>query len=248
MSNVLKHVYGVVAASDRLPDGLTGRNDQPLRRVEDDALAVLVSDVDDDAPVRRADLLAHAHLLEGVAAETTVVPSRFGVLMPDDDTVRREFLELRRDRLLALLKAFDGCVQVTVQATYDEDAALREVLRRDPALTALRDSTNASDPATQMRLGEAVASAVATLRQEAGDMIVGRLRPHALAASLNEVRGAYDVASVALLVRRDDRARLDAAVSELDREAAGQMTIRYVGPQPPYAFLDHVVTEERSWA
>jgi hypothetical protein len=248
VSEVLVHVYGVVAATARLPDDMKGRNDQPVRRIEDEALAVLVSDVADDARVRRADLLAHAHLLEGVAAEATVVPSRFGVLMPDDDTVRREFLEQRRDHLLGLLDAFDGCVQVTVQATYDEDAALRELLRRDPALTALRDSTDAADQAAQMRLGEAIAAALASLCEETGDMIVDRLRPYALAASLNELRGAYDVASVALLVRRENRERLDAAVGELDRQAAGQMVIRYVGPQPPYAFLDHVVTREQTWA
>jgi hypothetical protein len=37
-------------------------------------------------------------------------------------------------------------------------------------------------------------------------------------------------------------------VADLDRQVAGEMYLRYVGPQPPYAFLDHVVTEERSWA
>jgi hypothetical protein len=248
VSDVVAHVYGVVPAAARLPEDLTGRNDQPVRRVEDEALAVLISDVEDDARVRRADLLAHAHLLEGVAAETTVVPSRFGVLLPDDETVRHEFLELRRDQLLGLLVGFAGCVLVTVPVTYDEQAALREVLRRDPALAALRDSTNAGDQAGQMRLGEAIAGALASLRGEAGDAIVERLRPLALAVALNEVRAAYEVASIALLVRREDRTHLDATVGDLGRQLAGQMTVRYVGPQPPYAFLDHVVTREQSWA
>jgi Gas vesicle synthesis protein GvpL/GvpF len=242
------HVYGVVKSGDTLPHELTGRGDRPARLVGDDTLTVIVSDVDEEARVRRADLLTHAHLLEAVAAETTVIPSRFGVLMPDDDTVRHEFLELRREHLLALLDAFEGCVQVTVQATYDEDVALREVLRRDPALAALRDSTTEADSSAQLRLGEAVASALAALREEAGDMVVDWLRPYALAASLNEIRGAYDVASVALLVKRADRTRVDAAVADLDRQLSGQMMLRYVGPQPPYAFLDHVVTQERSWA
>lgn len=245
---MLVHVYGVIASAVRLPDGLTGRSGQPLRRIEDDALAVLVSDVDDDARVRRDDLLVHAHLLEAVAAEATVIPTRFGVLVPDDETVRREFLVHQRDHLLALLKAFDGCVQVTVHVSYDEEAAMREVLRRDPAVAALRDSSDQSDTAAQLRLGEAIGSALASLREEAANMVVEQLRTSALAASVNEVRGAYDVASVALLVRRGDRERVDAAVGDLERQVAGHMSVRYVGPQPPYAFLDHVVTEEGSWA
>ena len=52
---------------------------------------------------------------------------------------------------------------------------------------------------------------------------------------------------VALLVERDRRADLDRAVSELSGEVAERLQLRYVGPQPPYAFLDSVETEERSW-
>lgn len=245
---MLVHVYGVVRADARVPEGLTGRLGREVRRVEDDAIAVLVSDVEDDARVRREDLLAHAHLLEAVVADSTVIPSRFGVLMPDDDTVRREFLVERRAHLLELLHAFDGCVQVTVTATYDEDAALREVLSRDPGLAQLRESTDPRDTSGQVRLGEAVAGALESLRAGAGDMVIDWFRPYALATSVNEVRGAYDVASVALLVRREDRVRVDAAVADLDQQVAGQMFLRYVGPQPPYAFLDRVVTEEGSWA
>lgn len=245
---MLAHVYGVVPSKARLPDGLTGRGGQPVRRVEDDELAVLVSDVEDDARVRRDDLLVHAHLLEAVIAETTVIPSRFGVLVPDDDTVRQEFLVNRREHLRGLLRAFDGCVQVTVHASYDEEAALREVLRRDPDLAAMRDAIDPADTSAQVRLGEAVGSRLAYVEEDAANMVVEWLRPYALATAIQETRGAYDVASVALLVKRDDRPRVDAAVGDLDRQVAGQMSLRYVGPQPPYAFLDHVVVEEQSWA
>lgn len=247
MSTVLLHVYGVISASARIPSDLTGRSGRPLRVVSDDALTVLVSEVDDAARVGRQDLLAHAHLLEALAAEVTVVPTRFGVLLPDEDTVRREFLVNQRDHLLGLLRAFDGCVQVTVQATYDEESALREVLQRDPALAALRDRAAADNTAAQAQLGEAVAGALESLREGAAEMVLDWFRPYALATAVNEVRGAYDVANVSLLVRREDRTRVDAAVGDLDRRLAAQMMLRYVGPQPPYAFLDHVVTQGASW-
>lgn len=244
---MLLHVYGVVGGAVSLPTDLLGRAGRPLRRVADEDLAVLVSDIDEDAHVRRDDLMVHAHLLEAVCAETTVIPTQFGVLLPDEDTVRREFLGNQRERLLGLLRAFDGCVQVTVHASYAEEAALREVLRRDPGLVGLRDAA-AHDPGAQLALGEAVADALATVRGEASDLIVEELRPHLRAVALNETRGAYDVANLALLVDRADRPALDAAVGALGRKLEGRMNLRYVGPQPPYAFLEHVATEEGSWA
>ena len=249
MNELLVHVYGVVRSGATLPEELTGRAEQPVRRVGDDDLTVLVSDVEEDARVGRADLLAHAHLLEAVAADSTVIPVQFGVIMPDDDTVRREFLGNERDRLLGLLGAFDGYVQLTVRADYVEEAALREVVRRDREVAELRDAAAKSDDqALQVRLGEAVANALGSLRDEAADMVVRWLQPHAHAVAVNQPRGAYEVANIALLVHRGARTKLDAAVADLDRELAGQMTLRYVGPQPPYSFLDHVVLEEKSWA
>ncbi|MET0524839.1 MAG: GvpL/GvpF family gas vesicle protein [Nocardioides sp.] len=239
------HLYGVIAADADLPMELQGRAGAPVRAVADDRLAVLVSDVDDDARVGRADLLSHAHVLEAVADAATVIPVQFGMVMPDDETVRREVLDTGADRTAALLDAFDGLVQLMVGGRYDEEAALREVVRRDPALAAARTADD--DMQGKMQLGEAVAAGLERLRTEDSNLLVERLAPHARAVAFTETRDAYSLTGVALLVERGARADLDQAVSELGEEVAGRLQLRYVGPQPPYAFLDSVQTEERAW-
>jgi hypothetical protein len=238
------HLYGVIAADADLPMELEGRAGAPVRAVADDRLAVLVSDLDDEARVGRSDLLTHAHVLEAVADATTVIPMQFGMVMPDDETVRREVLDTGADRTAALLHAFDGLVQLMVGGRFDEEAALREVVRRDPELAAAR---TADDMQSKMQLGEAVAAGLERLRTEDSDLLVDRLAPYARAVAFTETRDAYSLTGVALLVERDRRADLDRAVSELSGEVAERLQLRYVGPQPPYAFLDSVETEERSW-
>ena len=238
------HLYGVIAADADLPTELQGRAGAPVRAVADERLAVLVSDLDDDARVGRSDLLTHAHVLEAVADAATVIPVQFGMVMPDDETVRREVLDTGADRTAALLHAFDGLVQLMVGGRYDEEAALREVVRRDPALAA---TPSGVDMQSKMLLGEAVAAGLERLRTEDSDLLVDRLAPHARAVAFTETRDAYSLTGVALLVKRDSRAELDRAVSELSEEVAGRLQLRYVGPQPPYAFLDSVETEERAW-
>jgi hypothetical protein len=166
------------------------------------------------------------------------------MVMPDDETVRREVLDTGADRTAALLHAFDGLVQLMVGGRYDEEAALREVVRRDPELAAAR---TADDMQSKMQLGEAVAAGLERLRTEDSDLLVDRLAPYARAVAFTETRDAYSLTGVALLVERDRRADLDRAVSELSGEVAERLQLRYVGPQPPYAFLDSVETEERSW-
>ena len=77
------HLYGVIAADADLSTELEGRGGAPVRAVADERLAVLVSDLDDEARVGRSDLLSHAHVLEAVAEAETVIPVQFGMVMPE---------------------------------------------------------------------------------------------------------------------------------------------------------------------
>jgi hypothetical protein len=244
--SVSLHLYGVVGADAELPAPLVGRADAAVRTIADDRLAVLVSEIDHAERVGRADLLAHAHLLEQVADGCTVIPIQFGMVMPDEDTVRRELLGARGDHTYALLRAFADLVQLTVITDYEEEEVLRELVRRDPDLRAMRSAAFRDLPA-KMRLGEAVAAALEELRAEDADRVLQHLAPHARAVAFNEVRDAYSVASVALLVERKSRSKLDRAVAELRNEPGGRFRVRYVGPQPPYAFLDSVEVEAPAW-
>lgn len=241
------HLYGVIAAGSDLPE-LTGRAGAPVRAVVGSGLRAVVSDVDADASAGRDDLLAHAHTLEALVALTTVLPAQFGVVMPDDEHVRVELLEAGRDELTGLLRDFDGLIQVTVQARYQEEAALRELLRRDPALVELREAARRGGHAMQVRLGEAVAAGLDRLTGAEGDRLLGLLAPYARAIADNDTRGPHDVLNAALLIERTRQRELDAAVADLARSVALAMSIRYVGPQPPYSFLEPMQRGEIAWA
>lgn len=246
------HVYGVVRATADIPDDLVGRAGQPVRLVGDDSLRVVVSELAQDAPTKRADLLAHAHVLEAMSESATVAPMQFGVVMPDEQTVRRELLADRREELLHLLGAFDGFVQLNVAAEFAEDEALREVMRRDPGLMELREAVRGADapnkPSGELQLGETVAAGLEQLREDDGRTIIDAVAPHAAAVALQDVRGALQVANAALLVRRDARTGLDETVAALREGMRPRIRLRYVGPQPPYAFLEAVHTGELTWA
>lgn len=243
------HLYGVVPASGARPTIGKGRRDHPVQYVESHDLCAVVSEVEEDAPVRRDDLLAHAHVLEALAAESAVVPVQFGTVVPDEDAVRRDVLDAQHDDLVALLDAFADVVQLTVEVSHREEAALREVLLRDPELVALRDHVRTNPGADQdkMRLGEAVSAGLEALRTDDAALVVDLVAPHARAVAQNEPRGAHAVASIALLVDREDHTALDAAVTVLGEELGARAQVRYVGPQPPWSFLEPVASGELAW-
>jgi hypothetical protein len=244
------HVYGVTWRDGPSPEG-TGRQDMPLRRVEDDVLAVVVSDVDENRRAGAADLMAHAGALEKLVAKTTVVPMQFGIMLPDENAVREQVLDADGEWLVQLLNAFDGLVQMSVQIFEEEEPALREVLRRDPDLIALREAAQGPEATTQQQrieLGQAVTAGLEQLAAEDAAGVLERITPHAVAVVENEPRAVHEVAHVALLVEREKQSALDAAVGDLRAETQGRLMIRYVGPQPPYSFIEHVASGEIAWA
>jgi hypothetical protein len=243
-------LYGVTTADAPHPP-LKGRQDSEVRFVSDGELAVIVSDVDADAPAGRKDLLAHAHVLEALSEQATVVPMQFGIALPDDDVVRGQMLERDRESMEALLGFFDGLVQVTVQAFHHEEQALREVLRRHPELVEAREQLRAFpegvSQAQQVELGQAVAGALEELQEEDRLTILDRLAPLARAVAENEPGGAHEVVHAAFLVERDARDAFDEAVGAIREQNEDRMRIRYVGPQPPYSFLEAAQTGELVW-
>ncbi len=245
------HLYGVTTADAPLPPDLKGRQDSELRLVSESGLAVIVSDVDADAPAGRKDLLAHAHVLEAYADSSTVVPMQFGIALPDDDVVRQQVIERDRESLEHLLRSFDGLVQLTVQVFHHEEPALREVLERYPELLSEREQLKAfpeaATQARQMELGQAVASALEELQEEERAMVLDRLAPLSRAVAENDAAGAHEVVHAAFLVERDAWPAFDEAVGALRQETEQRMRVRYVGPQPPYSFLEAMRSGELAW-
>jgi hypothetical protein len=159
-----------------------------------------------------------------------------------DEEVRERLLERHADALRALLQRLAGHVQMSVRAYYAEDALLRAVIARRPQLKARADALDGRPPvATQperIALGREVADAVEEQRDLDLQLLVRAFADIAADLRADPPASERQAASLQLLVAERDRPRLDAAVDRLARELADRMSLRYVGPVPPYSFSD----------
>ena len=245
------HLYGVTTAAASTPERLTGRADAPVRLVDDGELAVIVSDIDPERVAGPKDLLAHARALEAYVERETVIPMQFGIALPDDESVRERVLDQERESLAYLVSAFEGLVQVTVQAFHHEEPALREVLRREPGLVEerewLRSHPGAANQPRQVALGQAVAEVLEELEEEDRTWILDRLAPLAQAVAEGEVAGGHQLLNAAFLVERNGLDGFGKQVAACAEEVEERVRLRYVGPQPPYSFLEPVRNGELVW-
>src|SRR3954451_5034093 len=123
-----KYVYGVVRANGRAKPKGKGIAGKPLKVVAGNGVGALTSDVPgDELEAGREELLTHSRVLEQALGDGVVLPMQFGVVMPDEDTVRAELLDAHREALEAQLEEMSGKVERNLRPIYDGGAVLREV-------------------------------------------------------------------------------------------------------------------------
>jgi len=238
------YVYGVVAGPPPAVGAAgVGEHPSPIRAVAGNGAAAVVSEVPEGwRAARRQDVEAHDRVLAELLGAGAVVPLRFGTVFASDEEVRERLLERHAGALADLLARLAGHVQMTVRAYYVEDQLLRAVLARRPQLKARADALQAvpvvaSQP-ERIALGRAVADAVEEQRALDQDLLVRTFAEVAVDVRVDPPASDRQVASLQLLVPERDRPRLDAAVDRLAREQGARLSLRYVGPLPPYSFSD----------
>ena len=230
------YVYGVVRAGADATEG-EGVSDAEVGVVESGRLAALVSPLPSDGlRLRRRDLRAHLAVLERTFEQTTVVPCRFGMVVEDEEALRRDFLEARAAELEAALARLDGRKQLNVRVDFDEEAVLREVVAADPEVAELRRRTQELGEAghfARIRLGELVSHALEARRERDAAEILAALEAES-EDSIVEPVGELGVLKASFLVA-DPRA-FDRVLDRLAREHAPRLHFESLGPLPPTAF------------
>jgi hypothetical protein len=237
-----RYVYGVVRGDGSTP-AVKGIAGAPLELVAAGDVAALTSVAPGEyLEAGREDLLTHSRVLEAALEQATVLPMRFGVIVPDDETLRERLLDGHREELLAQLAEMDGKVEFALKGVYDEEAILRELVAGDREISDLRDAiAGKSEAATyyeRIRLGELVAAAFAARQEHDAAVVVEELQPCAVAVRVGEPMHERMAVNASFLVERAGTPRFDRAVDEIGRREAGRIRFRVTGPLPPHSFVE----------
>jgi Gas vesicle synthesis protein GvpL/GvpF len=236
------YVYGVLTGADAADVAVGGVEGADVRAVKSRGLAALVSTLEGDALAAAREVRAHWRVLEEASKRGPVLPVRFGTVMDSDAAVREQLLEPRADELTELLGALAGRVQLSVKGEYDGENLLRDVVRASPPIAALRDRVRELPENAgyyeRIRLGELVAAEIARRRERDEALALTRLERPAAASRVEELSSPNAAFNLAFLVDREGVDRFSEAVGKLREELGEGVSIRYVGPLPPYSFVD----------
>jgi hypothetical protein len=228
-------VHGVVRADEAQQAGPV--RDAGARLVPFEGLGAVVSDAP-EPELTDDDAVAHLDVLVALVAEGPVLPLPFGTLAPDEAGVREQVLQPVADELRNRLAEFEDVVELRVHLQFEADAGIQELVLADPQIQRLAAASRrpGAGVAERMELGEAVAQRISHIRTERAQEWTRPLTD--LAERVVRLPAPEEGYRIALLVRRERVAQVDAAAAGLRQAAEAQAEVEYVGPMPPYAFLD----------
>ncbi len=228
------YVYCVIGTSEARnfgPLGVGGRGDVVTTIAYRDLGAVVSEIAMDRYEVGREVMVAHERVLERVMVDHTILPARFYTIAPNAEEVRG-LLRNRYHQLSSLLRDLEGKVELGVKALWrDMDAVLGRIIEEATEEVGARSAA----------LGRPRLEA---LRARCQEELVAVLRPAAVDVRLHQTYGDDMIMNAAFLVDRSREMEFDARMEQLGRRRAEEMEFRYVGPAPPYSFVNIVIRDD----
>lgn len=251
MAEVGKYLYCIIPCLEERTFGTAamGGEKGAVHTVCHQGLAAVVS----DSPMKqyestRTNMMAHQAVLEAVMKEFALLPVRFGTVANAATTVAdiKRLLASRYEEFWGLLSDMGNKVELGLKAFWrDEKAIFQEILAENADIRKLRDSLAGKAPAAihfqGIPLGQRVKEALDRKRSQEAARILHPLRPIAQQVRENDTLVDRVVLNAAFLVSRDREPDFDEAVRRLDEEMCRRVAFKYVGPVPPYNFVNIVV-------
>ncbi|WP_432010493.1 GvpL/GvpF family gas vesicle protein [Streptomyces cucumeris] len=234
------YVYGVVRAGHPVPPGRAGVGERPgpVRTLPAGDLAAVIGDAPGRLRAKRRDLMAHQDLALTLGKDGPVLPMRFGMVAPDEESVLRQ-LRSSQDDCLAALERVDGRVEMNVKAV-PAQGDLESLVREDPEVGRARAAARAAPGyEASVRLGEAVAHGLTRRAAAVATTVAAELSALAEARVAGpEVPGC--VLNASFLLVRGATGRFGTAVERLAARYGTRVELRLTGPLPCYSFVEGV--------
>lgn len=251
MSELGRYIYCIIPCQEERSFDIAGmgNNGSLVHTVSRKGLAAVVSDtLVKQYESTRSNMMAHERVLEKIISETDLLPVRFGTVADSNYSAEdiKRLLSIRADEFHSLLEEIKGKVELGVKAFWrDEKVIFEEIVAENPDIRKLRDSSIGKSPETihfeLIRLGEMIEDALKSKRAKEASQILSPLRQLACSTRENQVLATRIIVNAAFMVDKAREAKFDQAVNKLDKQLGKRMAIKYVGPVPPYNFVNIVV-------
>jgi len=243
MSPQSEYIYGIVEEPQHRRFSFTGVGSADVYTINLEQLAAVVSDTEfTEIDPTRKNVQAHTIVQEALLKEYNLLPMGFGMVAADEGEVHR-LLEDNYDGLLGELHRLAGKIEVELKVYWEQEAVINELQGENAELTRLKAKINsASSPVEVQNLlstaGKLVESIVQDWKTRYAELVYAILQELSYEAKVNNPVGIKNLLNASFLIEKSRESEFKEQVYKLDTKFQGKMNFKYVGPLPPYNFVN----------
>ena len=260
MDEKREYIYCIISESRPQRFSFVGINNREVNLVHYKDIAAVVS----PTPVINFDRLdkkelmrhvtTHQQVNEEIMKEYDVVPMAFGIIAPSVDEVLRILETVYLQFKTALINTA-GKTEFAVQVWWDPKKLLEELAKTNPEIQKLKQEISSKGTILGMpiklKLGKLIQKEAEIQRQTFINDIHAFLRNLSLDSTSNKLIDdvcpvgspsgdsfGEMIANFSFLIEKDREPELDKKMQELGKKYEGKLRFKYIGPMPPYSFVN----------
>ena len=248
MADEGKYVYCIIKSNEGRnfgPIGIGERGDIVSTIGYNDISAVISSSPMTKYVINRENMMAHEKVIEEVMKDYTVLPVRFCTIAASAEEVRT-LLRRRYAEFKGLLRDMDNKVEMGLKGIWkDMNRIFNEIAEDNKEVKKLKKKAEGKMGKTgntsRVSLGRAVKKVLDEKKADETRKILNIFKRSAVDVRTNDLFGDNMFLNAAFLIDRTREKEFDYLVEDLVEDYKERATFKYVGPAPPFNFVNIVV-------
>jgi hypothetical protein len=238
-----EYIYGIVEEPRLRRFSLPGIADADVYTINHQRLAAVVSDTESlEIDPTRKNVQTHTVVQDELLKEYTLLPMGFGMIATGEGEVRG-LLENNYQGLTSELNRLVGKIEVELKVFWDQEAVIKELQGENQEFSRLKAKINsASSPIEIQNLlsvaGKLVENITRDWKAKYAELVYNILKELSYEAKVNRPADIKNLLNVSYLIDRTCENEFKEQVYKLDSKFQGRINFKYVGPMPPYSFVD----------
>ncbi len=162
----------------------------------------------------------------------TILPIRFGTMVDSEEEIE-DFLASNYIHIKWAFDRLKGKAEITVHLSWDLKAVLQEINQDKQWLDNAKQSINLTNTA---EIGRLLFVTADTKKKEIVDSVHCKLIAVSLDSSDGRCSNEQIIMNRSYLIERTAERLFDEAMTELAEENKSYLSLKYIGPLPPYSF------------
>lgn len=242
------YLYGVIEASEDSNFGVVdmkAAEPDVIQVKSHNGLGIIYTDMalgdEEEIQATRKNLLNHQKVIERVMEAKTVLPFSFGLVVKNE-TDLIEIIEEKHDFFREKLTQISGKIELNLKGVWDDMSLVYQTITaNNQDINDLKSrllQQEFPDQADKIELGKMVEYALTLEKERLSDKIIGALSDKFEDYRMNKNITESMFCNLAFMIDASREGEFDDAINALGDELSRNITFKYVGPLPPYNFLD----------